>query len=83
MAGRASGLKLFFQNICCVMMINPSWIGRGLGYQRLPRGLYGRAPVESMLMLFLVKTRGEREKSNQEAAGTMEGETHTHKGWVP
>ena len=64
------------------MLINPYRIGRGPGYQRPPQELHGTSPVEYMLLLGLVKTRGEREgEASEEAAGTVEGETHTHKGW--
>ena len=63
------------------MLINLYRIGRGPDYQRLLQVLHGRAPVEIMLLLGLVKTKEERRKASEEAMGNVERETHTHKGW--
>ena len=46
-------------------MINPYHIGRGPGHQRPPQVLHGRASVEIMLLLGLVKTKGEREEEGK------------------
>ena len=44
-AGRASGVKLFFPKTDkCVIIINPYRIGRGPGYQRPPQVSQSRAP---------------------------------------
>ena len=65
----------------CVMIMNQYQIGRGPVYQRPAQVPHGRAPVEIMLLLGLVKAREKKEKASEEAAGIVEGETHTHKGW--
>ena len=43
----------------------PYRIGRGPGYQRPPQVSHGRVPVETMLLLRLDKTRGEREEEGE------------------
>ena len=51
------------------MLINPYRIGHGSGYQQPPQMLHGRAPVEIMLLLGLVKARergGRRVKRQRE-----------------
>ena len=59
-------------------MINPYRTDQGSGYQR---PLHGRVFVETMLLLGLGKQEEkERRKAIQEAAGTVEEETHSHKG---
>ena len=59
--------------------MNPYRIGRGPGYQqlrRLPQVSHSRVPVKIMLLLNIVKTRGERKgKASEEAAGSVERET--------
>ena len=47
------------------MMMNPYRISRGSGYQQPPQVSYGRAPVEIILLLGLVKTGGEREEEGE------------------
>ena len=44
------------------MIMNPYWIGRGPGYQRLPQVSHDRAPVETMILLGSVKSGGKREE---------------------
>ena len=63
--GRASGVKRFARLNECVILINRYRIARGPGYQRPPQVSHGRAPVEIMLLLGLVKTRGEREEEGE------------------
>ena len=61
--------------------MNPYRIGRGPGYQQPPQVSHSRAPVEIMLLLNIVKTRGEREgKASEEAARSVERETLARKG---
>ena len=63
-------------------MINPYRIGRGPGYQRPPQVSHSREPVEIMLLLNIAKTKGEKErrKASEEATGSVERESLTHKG---
>ena len=60
------------------MLINPYWIGCGPSYQQLPKVLHGRAPVEIMPLLGLVKAREGKEEG--ECRGSVKREMHTYKG---
>ena len=63
------------------MIMNPYRIGRGPGYQRPTQVSFGGAPVAIILLLNVVKTRGERRKASEEAAG---GKRDAHsREWVP
>ena len=78
-AGRASGVKLLFQ-IIQMRYVDKSIPDRSRpGNQQPPQVSHCREPVEIILLLGLVKTREKERKAREEAARTVNGETHTHK----
>ena len=79
-AGSVFGVNIFCQIVQMYYVNESISIGCGPGYQQQPQVSHSRAPIEIMLLLGLVKTRAERRrKASQEAAGTVERETHTNK----